>query len=218
MPPGFRFAMDRLTLPDGAAIEVYVQAADSEFPDVFARACRRAPSRRDRRTVEGYYVNVCLAGPGGSIEAARRMMTGAAAVVRAGGAGVFVDNSAIAHGSDAWLDAVADTEPGALLYALVNRIRGAGELWSVGMHTVGLRDAVLTNCDDVTDDAVLQGFLEYTVEPVRPMADGDVVSDGVGPTFRVNREPCRQFRTGSPLHNPYGRWRLVQVSQGRNAS
>jgi len=104
---------------------------DDEFPRVFEGACRRLPSRRDRRTIESYGVNVCLAGPGGSLEAAIRMLMAGAAVVQAGGAGVFVDNSGRAHPSRDWID-LADSP----------------DLWSVGMHVFGLCDAVIKRGDD----------------------------------------------------------------------
>ncbi|MHC4140881.1 MAG: hypothetical protein ACYSUF_03025, partial [Planctomycetota bacterium] len=104
LPQGHRYAGGRLYLPGGDDVEVIPLPPDDEFPRVFAGACRRLPSRRDRRTIESYGVNVCLAGPGGSLEAAIRMLRAGAAVVRAGGAGVFVDNSGRAHPSRDWID------------------------------------------------------------------------------------------------------------------
>ncbi len=215
LPTGYGFSEAALTLPDGrGAVDVSVHAADKEFPAVFARACRRMPSRRDRTVVERYDVNVCLLGPGGSVETARRMIDAAAALVRAGGAGVFVDNSALAHGSDAWLDVAEDDGADALLYALVNRIRSRDELWSVGMHTLGARDALIARSrDDGADDGILLGFLGYLLECGAAVAEGDLVRDELGPLFHVRKEPCRRFRPDSPLRNPYGRWRLVPVTE-----
>lgn len=213
LPAGYGITDSRLTLPDGGGVDACFQVADREFPGIFAMACRRDPSARDRRTIERYRLNVCLTGRGGSLEAVRRIVDGAAAVVRAGGAGVFVDNSALAHGSGTWLELADDRDDAdALLYAFVNRVGSSGEIWSVGMHTIGFRDAVLVRTgDDLVDDPTLAGFLEYSLRPVHPVADGDYVGDGNGPTFQVYKEPCRRFRPGSPLHNPYGSWRLVPI-------
>ena len=50
-----------------------------------------------------YSVNIGLNCPGSSRQAARTIMKAAAAILRAGGAGVFIDNSALAHGRSDWL-------------------------------------------------------------------------------------------------------------------
>ena len=103
---------------DGDAVEVIPLPPDDEFPQVFAGACRRQLTRRDRETVERYGVNVCLAGPGGSLRAAIRMLRAGAAVVRAGGAGVFVDNSGRAHPSRDWLEFAEVSDDGSAYQAL----------------------------------------------------------------------------------------------------
>ena len=36
----------------------------------------------------------------------------------------------------------------------------------------------------------------------------DFVGDEDGPRYRLRREDSPQFPPGSPLHNPYGQWRL----------
>ena len=59
------------------------------------------------------------------MEAARTMMQAGAAVVRAGGAGVFIDNSTPAHGGGSdWLDMTEDGGPDALSFAFVAIVRG----------------------------------------------------------------------------------------------
>ena len=45
------------------------------------------------------------------LEAARTMMQAGAALLRAGGAGVFIDNSALAHGGQQWLEMTEDGSP-----------------------------------------------------------------------------------------------------------
>ena len=65
--------------------------ADDQFAGIFRSSCRSPATDEELATVDGYRVNVLLRGLGGSMQAARTMMQAAAAVVRAGGAGVFVE-------------------------------------------------------------------------------------------------------------------------------
>ena len=217
LPQGHRYAGDRLYLPGGDDVEVIPLPPDDEFPRVFEGACRRLPSRRDRRTIESYGVNVCLAGPGGSLEAAIRMLRAGAAVVQAGGAGVFVDNSGRAHPSRDWIDLAEGPDDSDAYQAFVSLFAGKTDLWSVGMHVFGLCDAVIKRGgDDESACFDITSFLGYTMLPDVVIADGDYAGDfeGSPPRFLLRKEATTFPPPGSPLHNPYGRWRLepMQVS------
>jgi NADPH:quinone reductase-like Zn-dependent oxidoreductase len=76
----------------------------------------------------------------GSLEAARKMMEAGAAIVRAGAAGIFIDNCGLAHGGQHWLAMTEDASPDAVSFAFVSIIRGDTEVWTMGMHVLGLRD------------------------------------------------------------------------------
>ena len=85
------------------------------------------------------------------------------------------------------------------------------DLWSVGMHVFGLCDAVIKRGSD--DDAAcfdLTSFLGYTLLPEVVIVDGDYAGDyeGSPPRFLIRKEVPAFPPPGSPLHNPYGRWRL----------
>src|SRR5947208_6813980 len=103
LPVGCRLTAEALILPDTTQVEFGALAPDDQFAQIFRSSCRQPATQDELATVDGYSVNVCLSGPGGSMRAARTMMQAAAAVVRAGGAGVFIDNGAIAHGGQNWL-------------------------------------------------------------------------------------------------------------------
>ncbi|MBI3410793.1 MAG: hypothetical protein HY040_20850 [Planctomycetes bacterium] len=109
-------------------------AADNQFAKIFRSSCRKPATEEELATVEGYTVNVTLSGPGGSMQAARKMMQAAAAIVRAGGAGVFIDNSALAHGGKLWLEMTEDGGPDALSFAFVAIISNRADVWTMGMH------------------------------------------------------------------------------------
>jgi hypothetical protein len=111
LPTGFRLTPEALWLPDGTEIDFTPMAPDAEFARVFQEACRRPPKDDERAALCRYRVNVVLSGAGGSLESARTMMQAGAAVVRAGAAGVFIDNSALAHGGADWIAMADDGGP-----------------------------------------------------------------------------------------------------------
>ena len=94
MPEGFRLTSQAVILPDGVEIDYTLLPPDDQFAKVFQSACRHPATREEMRRVHRYTIGVGLSGPGGSMAAALTMMQAGGAIVRAGGAGVFVDNSA----------------------------------------------------------------------------------------------------------------------------
>ena len=117
LPPGYRIEGSNLVGPDETQIEIYPLPADEQFAGVFTSACRQPPEEAELARVNDYSVNVCLCGPGGSLPQARAMMQAGAAIVQAGGAGVFIDNCAMAHGGTLWCE-MADRPPQHIARAL----------------------------------------------------------------------------------------------------
>src|SRR5690606_15690508 len=124
---------------------------DGQFAQIFASSCREVPSEEERAIVDHYRVNVGLIGPGGSIDAARTTMRAAAAIIAAGGAGVFIDNSGLAHGGRLWQQMIDDGSTDAISYAFVAIVRGEREVWTMGMHVLGFPDLILARSDADTE-------------------------------------------------------------------
>ncbi|MFL5340634.1 MAG: hypothetical protein ACJ8F7_10830 [Gemmataceae bacterium] len=156
-------------------------------------------------------MNIFLSGPGGSLEAARSMMQAAAAIVRAGGAGVFIDNSTLAHGGQNWLTMAEDGGPDALSFAFVAIVQGRSEVWTMGMHVLGLRDVVMKRADaDADEDAIIE-VIRYLARGDKPMADGHIIMDLKGPRFQTFAQDSPKDLARSPLHNPFGRLKLMSM-------
>src|ERR1700730_2675366 len=143
LPAGYHLTADALFLPDNTQVDFGAAPADDQFAQIFRSSCRQPATKEELATVDGYTVNVFLSGPGGSMQAARTMMRAGAALVRAGGAGVFIDNSTLAHGGGHWLEMTEDGGPDALSFAFVAIVGGQTDVWTMGMHVLGLRDVVM---------------------------------------------------------------------------
>jgi hypothetical protein len=209
LPEDHRLTPEGLLLPDGTQVSLGAMAADGQFAEIFRSSCRQPATAEELATVAGYRVNVLLSGPGGSPRAAHSMMKAAAAVVRAGGAGVFIDNSALAHGGANWLELTEDGGPDALSFAFVGIVRGKAEVWTMGMHVLGLRDVVMTRADAEAGGMDIVEVIRYLARGEKPIEDGHVLADLSGPRFQVFAQDCPD-RPGGPMHNPFGRFKLVR--------
>ncbi|MEX2137966.1 MAG: hypothetical protein WD894_01805 [Pirellulales bacterium] len=211
LPAGCRLTPEALILPDETQVDVGFLDADDQFAEIFRSSCRRPATEEELATVDGFTVNVVLSGPGGSIEAARTMMQSAAALVQAGGAGVFIDNSGLAHGGQHWLALTEDGGPDALSFAFVAVIRGKTEVWTMGMHVLGLRDIVMKRTDIETHGFDIIEVIRYLSRDEKPVDDGHVLADLNGPQFQAFAEDTPEQLAGSPMHNPFGRLKLVSM-------
>jgi hypothetical protein len=137
-------------------------------------------------------------------------MAAAAAVIAAGGAGVFVDNSGVSHGATDWLALHNSADDGGVYWAFISEVQNETEVFSVGMHVLGFRDAIIpANGNREYDHRTLHSFLGYTAFSGKTLQEGEVVGDTVLPTFCVHSEPHDRVPETAPMFNPFGQWRLV---------
>lgn len=211
LPEGYHLTPEALILPDKTEIGFGAMAPDNQFAQIFRSSCRQPAEPDELATVDGYRVNATLCGPGGSLDAARTMMQAAAAMVKAGGAGVFIDNCGLAHGGRNWLAMTDDGSPDAVSFAFVSIVSGKTEAWSMGMHVLGLRDIVMKRADAESDEFGIIDVVRYMARGEKPVGDGHILADLTGPRFRAATADSPQQLAGSPMHNPFGRLRLVAM-------
>jgi hypothetical protein len=212
LPDGYGLTPEALILPDETQVEFGAVQADERFAQIFRSSCRQPPTEQEQAKVDGYSVNVFLSGPGGSLDAARRMMEAGAAIVQAGGAGVFIDNSTLAHGGQQWLEMAEDGSPDALSFAFVAIIQGKADVWTMGMHVLGLRDIVMRRADNEAGAFDIVEVIRYMARSEKPVDDGHVLADLEGPRFQaVKHANAGELPVGSPMYNPFGRLKLVSM-------
>ena len=217
MPPGYQLTPEALLTPTGRQYQLGFLDADDQFAKVFATACRKIPSLSERRTIENYTVNATLSGPGGSLQLAAEFMQSATALLTAGGAGVFIDNSAISHGGEAWVimsqaSPPEDPHPEPLSFAFTTIVGGRSRGYTHGLHILGQPnvsmppDAIGKNGEHIIE---LVQWIAAGQQPTRP---GRWTTPS-GRGYEVRWQPDEDFGPGSPLHNPYGQLHLSPVGQ-----
>jgi hypothetical protein len=217
LPDGFRLTPDALFLPDGTKIEFVPMPPDDQFPRIFESSCRRPPTADELAIVGRYTVNVGLTGPGGSLESALTMMQAGAAIVRAGGAGVFNDNSGLAHGGGDWLTMTEDAGPDAISFAFTSIVRGSREVYTMGMQVMGFPDLLMNAADVDEEGETIIEIIRYVCGGDRPVDVGHLLADERGPRFQIVGKSSDEFEADSPMHNPFGRLKIVSagdVAQG----
>ena len=53
--------------------------------------------------------------------------------------------------------------------------------------------------------------IRYLAQSEKPIDDRHVIADLGGPRFQAFTQPCAQELIGSPMHNPFGRLKLVSL-------
>jgi hypothetical protein len=211
LPVGCRLTPETLVLPGGAEIEFGAVPADEQFPGIFRTSLRRPARAEELATADHYTVNVLLSGPGGSLEAAKTMLEAGATIVRAGGAGVFNDNSGLAFGGELWLQMLEDGSSDAVSFAFVGIVRSKTEVWTMGFHVLGMRDIVMKRADVETGGYDIVEVIRYLAGGEKPVDDGHIIADLDGPRFQCFAEDGEAKMAGSPMYNPFGRLRLVNM-------
>ncbi|HEX3148007.1 MAG TPA: hypothetical protein VHR66_07970 [Gemmataceae bacterium] len=211
LPAKVRLTPETLTLADGTEFEFIPMQADDQFAKIFRSSLRNPAEPDELVIVDNYTVNVCLIGPGGSMDAAQKLMDAGTAIIRAGGAGVFIDNSAVGHGGQNWVAMAEDGSSDALSFAFVAMVGNRKEAYTMGMHVLGLRDIVMKTSDAEQDEFGLVDVIRYVARGDKPINDGHILMELDGPRFQAIAEPSKEFPAGSPMHNPFGRLRLVSM-------
>lgn len=213
LPEGFELGQTGLLLPNRTQVEITPMPPDGQFADVFQSACRRPPTDEELAILARYRVNIVLSGAGGSMESALTMMQAGAAIVRAGAAGVFIDNSAVAHGGEDWISMTDDGGPDAISFAFTSIIRGSQKIYTMGMQTMGFPDLLMNAADvDASGETIVE-IIRYICGGDRPIDVGHMLMDEQGPRFQVVAKEQDKFEAQSSLHNPYGRLRIASMKE-----
>lgn len=213
LPPDCRLTPETLHLSDGTEIEFLPMPPDEQFAQIFTTSCRQPPTPEEMAIVNSYSVNVGLTGPGGSVDAAQTMMRAGAAILQAGGAGVFNDNSGLAHGRDLWLQMADDGSPDALSYAFVSIVGGEREVWTMGMHVLGLPEIVMSRSEIDADTETVVEVVRYICSGEKSFGEGHIIADESGPRYQAAAAPTDEQFAGTPMHNPFGRLRLSSLHE-----
>lgn len=193
--------------------ELVFEDPDERMPRAFWAAGPHWRETAEMAAIDGHRSVVYLVGSGGSQQNAELLMRAGAALVRAGGLGVKVESTGLAHAPAVWLDHCQHLYLFFAHRALVIYLTG-DEVCSCGMHNLGLKDAVTHSLDDPTAATeLLRAFTHYLFTERPTIRHGQTFSVAAdAPVYRIEEESSQTYEEDSLFHNPYGLWRLVPLA------
>jgi hypothetical protein len=194
-------------------IPVEVRAHEEKLVSAFRIASGGAFPQEMMRAIEEHRTGLYLIAPGGTLETARAAMLGTAALLRAGGVAAKVDSSGRAQSRDNWLALAGYEGPQALYEGFVCLVGDRTQLYTCGMHLLGLPDALLEGRYSPGEArSLLDAFLLYVLIESPSLATGHTFSVRAGaPRYRLRQVPDRIHPGDDLFHNPFGFWQLSPV-------
>lgn len=192
------------------ACELEFHAHDPRMGAAFRAAGPHWVATPDMQDIDAHASVVYLVINGGTAIQAEALMQAAAALLDAGGLGVKVESSGIAHSPSAWRDLCADLHLFSAHRAYVLYITGP-QVYSCGMHNLGLRDAIVENDGDTAEAIeLIRVFTRYLFTESPIIRAGQTFGTGRdAPTYRLSDDVGPHYEDDSLYANPYGFWRLV---------
>ena len=149
---------------------------------------------------------------GGSLEAAHSIMEAANGLLKAGGFGVKVESTGIAHSPQAWAEQCKYNYLFKSHSSYVVYITDIEYTYSCGMHNFGLPDAITRTSESENSADLLRDFTHYLLSESPQIESGQTFSaDADSPVYRIYQSPCIDYGEESLFNNPYGTWGLEIV-------
>ena len=188
---------------------------DPRLVDVFETLGQPWINEKDLASIAQHRGTLWVLSSNVSLTHARQMMKVGQTLLKAGGLGVKVESSGVAHSAQRW-QALADAadETSQVYCAFVNLVEGTENDYSCGMHNFGLPDVSLPKPADGPNSMVaaqvLHQFNQYQLNALPEFNDGDEFSlDENMPRYTLRFEACEDCAPEHPFYNPFGRWHLT---------
>lgn len=200
-------------IPTETVFDIDFEAHDARMSSAFASAGPHWRDTPDMMRIASHRSVVYLLGHGGSDADVRALMLAAGAVLDAGGLGVKVDSSGVAHSPDAWRTFCGESASFGPYRAFVVTVTGPGEAYSCGMHAFGLRDAWVVDGDMRGAESVAGTFSWYLYKERPAIREGQTFScDAESPVYRIGSSAGPDHPADSLFVNPCGTWRLERIA------
>src|SRR5262245_39371813 len=189
-------AMVRIGTKDGFELEVYDH--DPNLKNAFSIAGRGRLTEEDLAAIASHTFTLYLVGEGGSVEAGKKLLHAANALLKSGGLAVKIESTGTAHRVDQWEEFCVHDHLGNLLQAYVTYIGSEGSYYSCGMHNLGQPDALVEANISPNDAAkLLHTFASYLLVENPTLKDRETFSiDADAPRYRLFHEACTAYEAG----------------------
>lgn len=192
---------------------VEMQDYDPRLVDVFETLGDTSMTDQELARIAQHRSTIWVLSSDVSIAQARQMMHVGQSLLKAGGLGIKVETSGVAHSALRWQEFAASDDLLPMYCAYVNLIEGEEYFYSCGMHNFGLPDVSVNLAVGLSEATkLLNQFNSYQLEELPQLEDGDYFSlDAHSPRYKLTFEACEVYEPEHPFYNPFGRWHLHQL-------
>lgn len=199
-------------VPTKHVFDLEHEAADERMAQAFAAAGPHWRESAEMAAIGTHRGVVYLLGHGGSDQNVQALMLAAQALLDAGGLGVKVESSGLAHSPTDWRRMCAELHLFSPYKAFVVIAGGRHEAYSCGMHTFGMHDVQVFEDDGAEAVHVARTFSWYVYTERPEIRDGQSFACEQGaPGYRVSNGEGVDYGADSLFSNPYGTWQLRRL-------
>lgn len=193
-----------------SVFDIEFHPRDENMQAAFSSAGPHWRDSPDMARIDAHRSVVYLLGHGGSDDNIRALMLAVQALLDAGGLGVKVESTGLAHSPDAWRSLCADPDAlSGVYHAFVVVVSGRREAYSCGMHSFAMHDVQVLGEDRASALQVAQAFCWYLFCECPAIAGGQTFScDEQSPVYRISSSQGVDYGPDSLFNNPYGTWQL----------
>ncbi|PWD49673.1 hypothetical protein C8046_02050 [Serinibacter arcticus] len=190
---------------------VQLEGPEPRLVAAVAASAGALPDGPDLTAIAGHRSVAYLVDAGGSPERAAAAMAAGSALLRAGGLAVKVEVTGVSRTPAQWEALVADPSPLGVYRACVVTVRAPDEVYTCGMHSLGLPDVRVAATEADAGDLV-DAFARYLLLEQPVVQAGETFALGAEePGYRVDRDGSVDYDGDPLLTNPHGTWRLVAL-------
>jgi hypothetical protein len=188
--------------------ELVFESPDERMLSAFLAAAPHWAQTPEMAKIKDHRSVVYLVGHGGSHKNFAALMLAANALVKAGGYGVKIESTGLAHSPAAWGQFCDELHLFSAHRACVLYLTG-DDAYSCGMHNLGMKDAIVENLETSEAVELLRTFTWYMYTEQPSIREGQTFSvSPTAPVYRIANDPGVTYDEGSLFANPYGFWRL----------
>lgn len=196
----------------GAMFEVQLQSHDERMARAFSAVGSHWMDSEAKASIDAHGSVAYLVADGGSDERVQAAMLAGRALLEAGGLGVKVESSGVAHSPDHWRRMCGDMKTLGAYKAFVVVVTGEELAHSCGLHAFGLHDVLVTGEEPAAAARVAQAFSRYLYLERPAILDGQTFAASEdAPRYRISASPGVDYGDDELYPNPYGTWNLTRL-------
>ncbi|WP_298545887.1 hypothetical protein [uncultured Aquimarina sp.] len=158
---------------------------------------------------------IYLSGETGNLESAKEIAEAGKAILKSGGIGIKVESTGKAFNKEHWIDLLTDYEESNLyeMFVLDSIANKKGDIYSCGMHNLGLKDTIIVG-EDFNNAIILMKSFNYFVLIDNPeLKENQTFSPShEWPSFRITEEKNQPNKEHELFENKFGMWKLEQAN------